>query len=281
VREIEDALLAGDIDVAVHSSKDMPAVLPAGLAIAAVLPREDPLDAIVLPVRARGSGPGPITPDAVGQPSAVHSVEDLIARLGQAPNFGTGSVRRVSQLRRLFPAARFDPIRGNLDTRLRKLDAGAHDALVLAAAGLRRLGLSSRVSFTLPAQACVPAPGQGIVAIEIRESDDRTRRTVAPADDPAARAALTAERAVVAALGGGCQTPIGALALPVDGGAIDLVAVVVALDGSRAVRAAARGSWADAEALGHEAAARLLADGAGDILAEASRHDSPAATHPS
>ena len=164
VKEIEDALLRKDIDLAVHSSKDMPAVLPDGLTIAGVLPREDPLDAIVLPALASGVGPRPST------------VDDLVALLGQSPSFGTGSVRRIAQLTRLFPDARFAPIRGNLDTRLRKLDEGAHDAIVLAAAGLRRLGFASRIAMTVPAAACVPAPGQGIVAIEIREGDELVQR---------------------------------------------------------------------------------------------------------
>ena len=263
VKEIEDALLRGDIDLAVHSSKDMPAVLPDGLAIAGVLPRADPLDAVVLPVMA-------MTGEAA-QPSAIASVDDLVGILGQNPSIGTGSVRRISQLTRLFPGARFTPIRGNLDTRLRKLDEGQHDALVLAAAGLRRLGFASRISFALPAEACVPAPGQGIVAIEIREGDGRVQRAVGAIDDANARAALIAERALVAALGGGCQTPIGALARPLDGDALELVAVVVSLDGSTAVRAQARGSRANAAAIGAEAAAQLLRDGAAEILADALR----------
>jgi hydroxymethylbilane synthase len=265
VKEIEDALLRGDIDLAVHSSKDMPAVLPAGLAIAGVLPREDPLDAVVLP-----SSPAPLT------------VDDLVAELGQTPTIGTSSVRRIAQLTRIFPGARFVPIRGNLDTRLRKLDAGEYDAIVLAAAGLTRLGFASRISARLPVDACVPAPGQGIVAIEIREGDEAVRQAVSSVDDAAAGAALEAERAVVTALGGGCQTPIGALASwvrsaspasakQVNGDALELVAVVVSLDGSRAVRAHRRGARSDAAALGARVAADLLAEGAGDILAEAQR----------
>src|SRR6059058_1511477 len=154
VKEIEDALVGGAIDLAVHSSKDMAAVLPSGLVIAGVLPRENPLDAVVLPRTDQGS--------------AALSFDTLLAALGPTPSIGTGSVRRIAQLIRLLPAARFAGIRGNLDTRLRKLDEGAHDALVLAAAGLNRLGFGSRISFSIPAASCVPAPGQGIVAIEIR-----------------------------------------------------------------------------------------------------------------
>jgi hydroxymethylbilane synthase len=242
-------------------------VLPEGLTIAGVLPREEPLDAIVLPVVANGSGPSAIS----HEPSAMMTIDDLVAHLGQSPSIGTSSVRRIAQLTRLFPGARFTPIRGNLDTRLRKLDEGAHDALVLAAAGLRRLGFGHRISLALPAGACVPAPGQGIVAIEIRAGDARVHDAVERISDAAAAAALAAERALVEALGGGCQTPVGALASPVDGDTLELVAAVVALDGSRAVHGQARGPRAAAAALGARVGAQLLRDGADEILAEAAR----------
>jgi hydroxymethylbilane synthase len=255
VKEIEDALLRNEIDLAVHSSKDMPAILPDGLVIAGVLPREDPRDAVVLP--------------AGRQPAAMGSVEELVAALGQTPSIGTGSVRRIAQLTRLFPGAQFKAIRGNLDTRLRKLDEGAHDALVLAAAGLRRLGFAERISYALPPAACVPAPGQGIVAVEIRGDDARTREFVSRLDDPAAGAALAAERALVETLGGGCQTPVGALATLIDDDTIELVAAVIALDGSRAVRERGVGPRSDAAALGAQVGAALLAQGADQILADA------------
>jgi hydroxymethylbilane synthase len=271
VKEIEDALLRNEVDLAVHSSKDMPALLPEGLTIAAVLPREDPLDAVVLPVDSVRSKPDARSSMTPSITSSIASIDDLVAALGQSPSIGTGSVRRIAQLTRLLPSARFTPIRGNLDTRLRKLDEGVHDALVLAAAGLRRLGFASRISLTLPAAACVPAPGQGIVAIEVRDGDDDTRRAVVRIDDQAAGAALKAERALVEALGGGCQTPIGALATPEDGDTLQLIAVVVALDGSRAVRGHAQGPRERAAALGASVGAQLLADGAGDILADAHR----------
>ena len=272
VKDIEDALLGGDIDLAVHSSKDMSAVLPEGLAIAGVLPRENPLDAIVLPHRAHGSGlRAPEEPGALEAlsppPSALPSLEDLVATLGASPSIGTGSVRRIAQLTRLFPGARFTGIRGNLDTRLRKLDEGAHDALVLAAAGLTRLGFASRISLSIPAMDCVPAPGQGIVAIEIRGGDARTRGAVAPINDAAAGDALVAERALVEALGGGCQMPVGGLATGV-GDQLVLIAAVIALDGSRIVRGRAHAPRTDARALGTGVAARLLANGAAEILAE-------------
>jgi hydroxymethylbilane synthase len=272
VKELEDALLRNEIDLAVHSSKDMSVVLPDGLAIAGVLPREDPRDAVVLPERAQGTGHRAQgvghRAEGTGQRAehAVATLEDLVERLGQSPSIGTGSVRRIAQLTRLFPNARFTPIRGNLDTRLRKLDEGAHDALVLAAAGLRRLGFAHRISFAIPAAACIPAPGQGIVAVEIRADDDVARLAVTPINDAAAAAALEAERAVVETLGGGCQTPVGALATTLDGGWIDLRAVVVALDGSRAVHGRAAAPAQEARALGRRVGEQLLSEGADEIL---------------
>jgi hydroxymethylbilane synthase len=275
VKEIEDALATGEIDLAVHSSKDMPAALPPGLTIAAVLPREDPRDAVVL--RSVGIDPQwPSTPTGSAvSPRVPTFSRALVDALGESPSFGTGSVRRIAQLMHLFPTAHFAPIRGNLDTRLRKLDAGDYDALVLAAAGLRRLGFGSRISLAVPPDVCVPAPGQGIVAIEARDDDDWVKRVVAEIDDPAAAAALRAERALVNALGGGCQTPIGALASPVGGDFLELVGVVVSLDGSRAVRSQARGAARDAAALGTQVGSDLLARGAGDILDDARRASGP------
>lgn len=254
VKEIEDALLAGEVDLAVHSSKDMPALLPAGLQIGAVLPREDPHDAVVLPAPA-------------GQGLSIH---EIVSKLGHAPRIGTSSVRRVAQLVRLFPGATFLPVRGNLGTRLRKLDAGEYDALVLAAAGLRRLRHADRITVTIPADACVPAPGQGIIAVEIRDNDERAGRLLAVIDDADAAAALRSERTVVTRLGGGCQMPIGAMAAIVDG-ALTLRGVVVSPDGNRIVRASASGSRDDAETLGREVADELLRGGAGGILAEVQR----------
>jgi hydroxymethylbilane synthase len=254
VKEIEDALLAGAVDLAVHSSKDMPVVLPDGLAIAGVLPREDPRDALVLPAAA--------TPPA--------GFDDVVRLLGREPRIGTSSVRRIAQLTRVFPGATFLPVRGNLGTRLRKLDAGGFDALVLAAAGLRRLEQGARISTTLPADACVPAPGQGIIAIEIRALDDDVRSLVGRIDDPRAATALRAERAVVTRLGGGCQMPIGAYA-EVAGATISMTGVVVSPDGAQAARATASGDAQRADAVGVELAERLLAEGAGDILAELQR----------
>ena len=258
VKEIEDALFAGSIDLAVHSSKDMSAQLLQGLAIGAVLPREDARDAVVLPIaglRPQASGP------------RGRSLEEVAHAMGALPRIGTSSVRRIAQLSRLFADARFEPIRGNLDTRLRKLDEGGYDALVLAAAGLQRLARGDRISALLPPDTCVPAPGQGIIAVEIRDDDAAVRRTIESISDADATAALTAERAVVARLGGGCQMPIGAYAAPT-GDDLTVTAIVVSLDGARTARAQTTGPAADAERVGFDAAERLFAAGAADILAE-------------
>jgi hydroxymethylbilane synthase len=271
VKEIEDALLRGEIDLAVHSSKDMPALLPEGLVIGAVLPREDPLDAIVLPDAAGLSRDTDAPAERDAAAAARQRFDAAMTAMGPAPIIGTSSVRRTAQLMRLLPGARFAPIRGNLDTRLRKLDSGDYGAIILAAAGLRRLGMASRISATIPAGTCVPAPGQGIVAIEIRDGDGAVDTAVRAISDRDAHAALDAERAVVEALGGGCQTPIGALASVTGDGELELVAVVVSLDGRRAVRGLGRGRMEDAASVGARVGAQLLNDGAGDILAEASR----------
>jgi hydroxymethylbilane synthase len=248
VKEIEEALLRGDIDLAVHSAKDMSAVLPDGLEIAATLPREDPRDALILPAEV-----------------AASEFDNAVARLGEEPKIGTGSVRRTAQLARMFPGATFLPIRGNVDTRLRKLDAGGYDALVLAAAGVIRLGLAQRITARIPVDRCVPAPGQGIVAVETRVDDDRARQAVRAIHDSAAGVALDAERALVEALGGGCQLPLGALAVA-DGSDLHVRAVVAAPDGSRVIAASTKGAISEAASLGRRAAEVLIKDGALDIL---------------
>ena len=259
VKEIEDAVLRNEIDLAVHSAKDLPATLPDGLTLCAVLPREDPRDGVVL--RATGAE----QPVAEGE----LDVGRLVTILGPSPAIATGSIRRIAQLARVFPGARFGGIRGNIDTRLRKLDAGEHDALVLATAGLRRLGLGDRVALALAPSTCVPAPGQGIVAVEIRENDNDMRNIVAPVDDPASAAALRAERALVNGLGAGCQMPVGALASLLPGGSLELVAIVTSLDGAQVLRATGQSPHEDAARLGERVAARLISQGADDILAAA------------
>ena len=258
VREIDDALLREEIDVAVHSAKDMSAVLPDGLAIAAVLPREDPRDALVLP----GS-------------AAARDFEAVLTHLGQAPTIGTSSVRRSAQLAALLPRATFTPVRGNVDTRLRKLDSGGFDAIVLACAGMRRLGFESRISAAVPLAHCIPAPGQGIVAVEIRVSDKSTRIAVERIDDEPSSIALTAERTVVAALGGGCQLPLGALATIDDDDGFEMHGIVTSLDGRRVVRRQIAGAARDAASLGRRLAEELSRGGATAILDEVRQAQGP------
>ena len=251
VKEIEEAMLGGDVDLAVHSAKDMPAELPAGLGVAAVLPRENPRDALVLPKGHAGHG---------------LDFQAAMSTLGPAARLGTSSIRRVAQLRAVFPEARFEPVRGNVDTRLRKLDEGHYDALVLAAAGLRRLGLGDRISALLPIDVCIPAPGQGAIAIEIREGDEATRRAVRTLNDEETATALEAERTLVAALGGGCQLPLGAIAQMTADGQLELTAVVIAPDASTILRRKAIGETTVPYALGGRVARMLLDAGAAAIL---------------
>jgi hydroxymethylbilane synthase len=241
VKEIEDALAAGTIDLAVHSAKDMSVAFPAGLGVVAVLPREDSRDALVLP-------PGRTT-------------------LGESPAIGTGSIRRSAQLRRRYPEARFVPIRGNVDTRLRKLDAGEYDALVLAVAGLKRLGHEDRISVRIPHQECIPAPGQGIVAIEARLDDTEVAAVLASMTDAAAAACFEAERAVVAALGGGCQLPLGVIAFNA-GQLLEMHAIVASPNGAHHIRQSATGDASRPAELGTRLAAALAAAGAIAILDE-------------
>ena len=252
VKEIEEALLDERIDLAVHSAKDLPGQLPPGLSIAAALPREDPRDALVM--RAELGTQRMSTP------------EDVVATVGSSPRIGTGSVRRIAQLSARFPSAVFQPLRGNVETRLRKLDRGDHDLLVLACAGLARLGHQARISTRLSFEACVPAPGQGIVAIETRTADDTTRALLAPVGDDRTMAALAAERALLSGLGGDCHVPIGGVTVA-DGDELTLMAVVASVDGTRILRDQRRGSADEPTTLGHAVAQTLIDRGAAEIIA--------------
>lgn len=253
VKDLEEALLRRDIDVAVHSAKDLPSDIPVGLTIVAALEREDPRDAIVLP-----------------DSRAPSDLRAALAALPDQPVVGTGSVRRVAQLRALLPAATFVPVRGNVDTRLKKLDEGEFHALVLACAGLRRLDFQSRISAALSIEQCVPAPGQGIVVVEAREGDAPVLDCLNDVRNDAGDVALAAERALVEALGGDCQIPLGAIARP-DGGGLEMSAIVCSLDGDRVIRRQARGPLAYPERLGKRLADELVNGGAADILGEVRR----------
>jgi hydroxymethylbilane synthase len=236
-KEIEEALLDGRIDLAVHSLKDLPTEVPAGLTIAAIPEREDPRDAMV------GS---------------------LLTDLRAGAKVGTSSLRRAAQLRVVRKDLLIESVRGNLDTRLRKLDAGQYHSIVLAAAGLTRLGWAHRIAEVFPAEVMCPAVGQGALAVETRASGD-ARDICRPLDHAATRAAVTAERAVLASLGGGCQVPIGAYA-QVSGETLRLIAVVIAPEGDRIVRNHDEGLVNDAEQTGRRVGAALLAAGAHEIL---------------
>ncbi len=236
-KEIEEALLNGRADLAVHSLKDLPTEVPAGLVLAGVPQREDPRDAMV------------------GR---------RLADLPAGARVGTSSLRRGAQLRQLRPDLVIENVRGNVDTRLRKLDEGRYDAIVLAAAGLKRLGWGERISEVLAPEIMCPAVGQGALALETRESG-AGKEACAAFDDAGARAAVTAERGVLAALGGGCQVPIGAYAT-VTGARLRLMAVVVSPDGAEVVRGQSEGSVSEAAALGRALGAELLERGARKIL---------------
>jgi hydroxymethylbilane synthase len=249
VKEIHEALLSGEIDLAVHSAKDMPAVSPEGLTIGAVLAREDPRDALVLP------GSAASAPQGGGLPTL----------LGGSTLIGTGSPRRIAQLRRIFPQARFDPIRGNVDTRLRKLDAGAAQALVLACAGLRRLGLGQRITTAIEVSDCVPAPGQGIIAIEARRIDNKVLERLDALNHPPARIALAAEQAVVAELGGGCQLPLGAFAA-VSGQMLSIRAIAASTNGTAIIESTTTGDPNDPVEAGRRLGRELASRGARELL---------------
>ena len=241
VSALRESLLSGDIDLAVHSLKDLPTAAMPGITLAAVPARDDPRDALV----ARdGAKLADLPPGAV---------------------IGTGSPRRAAQLLLLRPDVRPVPVRGNAGTRLGKVVSGEVDAVVLAYAGLARIGELDRVSQVFEPDDMLPAPGQGALAVECQAGAVDLAELLAQVDDPASRAAVTAERAVLAELQAGCSAPVGACATGT--GVLHLTAVVVAEDGGHAVRAGQSGAAADAERLGRDVAAELLRQGAGTIVA--------------
>jgi hydroxymethylbilane synthase len=247
--ELEEALRAGTIDLAVHSLKDLPIADAPGLVVAAIPPREDAHDVLI-----------------------AHSGGGLAA-LPPGARVGTSSLRRAAQLRLQRPDLELLPLRGNVDTRVRKLLAGDYDAIVLAAAGVLRLGLSEHIAEYLPFALMLPAPGQGALALQCRANDAATRGLVGALDDPATRAAVTAERAFLAGLGGGCAAPIAAYAEadPASAGQperLRLDGLVASPDGRRVVRVSGIGG--DAFELGRRVASEASQRGAADILADAS-----------
>ncbi len=240
-KEIEEALLDGSIDIAVHSLKDVPSELPAGLTLSAIPEREDPRDALI------------------GKP---------LDELGKGSRVGTSSLRRAAQLHALGRGIVTETLRGNVDTRLRKLDEGQYDAILLAAAGLRRLGWAERIRETIPVETMCPAVGQGALAIETRDDGLEAQQFVRKLEHEPTRLAITAERALLLTLEGGCQVPIGGHA-HVIGRDVHLRAIVASPEGSRVVRGERSGD--DARRVGEELGREMLDRGAREILTEVYR----------
>ena len=241
VKELEQGLLAGDADIAVHSMKDVPVEFPDGLGIGAILEREDPHDAF------------------------VSNRFDSIESLPEAAVVGTSSLRRQCQLRAVRPDLDIRDLRGNVGTRLGKLDNGDYDAIVLACAGLKRLGLAGRITRSIDTEAMLPAIGQGIIGIETRLDDARVRELLSPLHDGDTAVRLAAERSLNATLAGGCQAPVAGHAV-LDGDLLRLRGLVGWPDGSDIVRGEISGAAAEAESLGRTLAEDLLARGAHPIL---------------
>ncbi|GAO03887.1 hydroxymethylbilane synthase [Anaeromyxobacter sp. PSR-1] len=242
VKEIEDALLNRDAEVAVHSMKDLPAVLAPGLVLAAVPQREDPRDALCSPRW------------------------KTLAALPKGARVGTSSLRRSAQLKALRPDLQMEMVRGNVETRLRKASEGL-DAVVLAYAGLRRLGLAEHATYVFPPEEMLPAVAQGALALEARADDEATLKRLAALEDPETRVRIEAERGFLARIEGGCQVPIAGHAT-LAGGKITVRALVASLDGTRVIRGERTGAYAEARALGESLAEELLSRGADQILRE-------------
>ncbi|MCY3757781.1 MAG: hydroxymethylbilane synthase [Acidobacteria bacterium] len=240
-KEIEEALLRGEIDLAVHSLKDLPTHLPGGLCLGAITPREDARDAF------------------------LSNRFGCLAELPPRSTVGTSSLRRQCQLLHLRPDLQVKNLRGNLDTRLRKLDEGGYDAIILACAGLIRLGLDHRIRETLSVDTICPAIGQGALAVEVRCDDRRTLDRMQELDDGDSRRAAEAERSLLSRLGGGCQVPIAGFAA-VQEGQLHLTGLVGAADGSRLIREFGQATLEEPAQLGRAVARRLLDRGAGELL---------------
>jgi hydroxymethylbilane synthase len=257
-KELEDALLARRIDIAVHSLKDLPTILPDDLLLAAICKREDPRDALVLPV---GQNHEPATSERE-QPDRNH-----LSELPSGARVGTSSPRRLAQLKHLRGDLVFKDLRGNVDTRLRKLDEGEYDALILACAGLRRLDLEDRISTPLPTNQMLPAIGQGALGIETRAGDDDTIAAVSKLDHKFTRLACLAERAFLHSLGGGCLLPIAAYAT-VREKRVKLDGLVTDIAGKQIIRERLAGGFDEAEDIGKRLGERLMNMGAAALLAK-------------
>lgn len=242
IKELEDALLAGNVDIAVHSMKDVPTEVPGGLCFAAITRREDPRDCL------------------------ISKSNRALRGLGAGSRIGTSSVRRQAQLRHLRPDLTIADLRGNVDTRLKKLAAGEYDAIVLAMAGVNRLGSGDKVTQVFNADVMLPAVGQGALGIETRADDEEAIELAASLDHSQTHSCVTAERALLRELEGGCQVPLGAWAKLGATGEIEIEAGVFSPDGTEAVRRIGRGAPSDAEAIGIRLARTLIDAGADRIL---------------
>ena len=243
VKELEQAMQEGRADIAVHSLKDVPMVMPEGFVLAAIGEREDPRDAFVS--------------------NQFKNLEEL----PPGSVVGTSSLRRQCQIQARFPTLKIESLRGNVQTRLRKLDEGQYAAIILAAAGLKRLGLGERITSLLPTEQSLPAVGQGAIGIECRAGRDDLIALLAPLNHPDTSACVTAERAMSRALAGSCQVPLGGFAEIADG-VLRLRGFVSSVDGVRVVRSEVSGKPGEAEQIGKELAQRLIGMGADKILAE-------------
>jgi hydroxymethylbilane synthase len=257
VKEIEEALLRGEIDLAVHSMKDVPTMLPDALEILCIPAREDARDALISRKGRKGR---------VGQAGLT------LNQLPTGARIGTSSLRRQSQLLHHRPDLKIEMLRGNVETRLRKLNQGDYDAIVLAAAGLRRMGWDGEVTEYLSLDVSLPAIGQGALAIEGRRDDEFVRALLSELDDPTTHTAVTAERALLDRLQGGCQVPIAAHAA-IERGRLSLTGLVASPDGATLIRDAVVGSASDARTLGIRLAEQLLAAGADEILRDLYGHE--------
>jgi hydroxymethylbilane synthase len=241
IKELEVAMQRGEADIAVHSMKDVPAEMPEGFCLAAMLERANHADALVSPNGQR--------------------LEDL----REGALIGSSSLRRQAQLKLLRPDLRIEPLRGNVNTRLAKLDNGNYEAIILAAAGLERLGLDDRISQVFAPEEMLPAAAQGVVGIECRDNAGELREILAQLNHPASVRTTLAERAIARVLEASCQSPVATFA-SIDGGEMSVTALVAMPDGSQAIRDSVSGSPEDAEQLGETLALRLLDKGAGEVL---------------
>ena len=256
VKEIEEALLRNEADIAVHSMKDVPTDFPDGLHLAVICKREDPRDAFITAICSHQQ-------EALKRPSAVSSFKDL----RQGATIGTSSLRRSCQLLSMRPDIKIEQLRGNLDTRLRKLDEGQFDAIILAAAGVKRLGWADRITETLLPEISLPAIGQGAVGIECRTDDEFINKLIAPLDHFETSVCVRAERACLKKLEGGCQVPIAAYAKLING-MIVMDGLVGSVSGETIIKAHVEGNPKDAEMLGIKLAEEVLSKGGKAILDE-------------